>query len=206
MAAPAVDGILLAGGLARRMAGRDKGLLPLAGRPLAAWVAGRLVPQVGHLVVSANRNAAAYARLGYPVVGDSLTGHPGPLAGILAAGEALAGEWLLVVPCDLPFLPPDLAARLHGAAGAQGLDAVYAAEPDREHYAVLLLRRTLLADLAAYLAAGERQVRAWLLRQGARGVVFPDAGRGFFNINTPEELALAEGYLAADPDLFHSGA
>lgn len=189
---PPIDGIILAGGLARRMDGRDKGLIPLAGQPLATWVAERLAPQVASLVISANRHVEAYAAMGYPVIPDALPGHPGPLAGILAAAARLSAQWLLAVPCDLPFLPRDLAEKLLAAAEAQGRLAAHAAESGREHYAVLLLHRDLLPGLADYVAGGGRQVRAWLQAQGAAGVVFPDPGPGFLNINTPEDLALAE--------------
>lgn len=203
---PSVDGVILAGGRARRMSGEDKGLLPLRGHPLAEWVARRLAPQVRALVISANRNPEAYAALGWPVVPDDLPDHPGPLAGILAAGARLSGEWLLAVPCDLPFLPADLASRLHAAAVEQGLGAVYAAEPEREHYAVMLLRRGLLPELAAHVAAGGRQVRAWLGALGARGVPFAAAGEAFFNINTPDDLERAETLAAGRPELFRTGA
>lgn len=203
---PCVDGVILAGGRARRMDGRDKGLLTLRGHPLVEWVARRLAPQVGTLAISANRNLEAYAALGCPVVTDELPDHPGPLAGILAAGGRLNAEWLLVVPCDLPFLPDDLVERLLGAATAQGLTAVYAAEPEREHYAVMLIHRDRLADMAEHVAAGGRQVRAWLAAQGARGVMFPAAGAAFFNINTPEDLEQAESLAATGSDMFRTGA
>lgn len=193
---PGLDAVILAGGRGRRLGEVDKGLVDLAGRPLVAWVVDRIAPQVERLAVSANRNLERYAALGYPVVADDLPGHAGPLAGILAAGARLTGQWLLVVPCDLPFLPADLARRLHIQARARGVDAVYAAEPEQAHYAVMMLRRARLPDLADYVAGGGRQARAWLERQGALGVPFVAAGQSFFNINTPEDLDLAGRMLA----------
>lgn len=199
MLVPDVDGIILAGGRARRLGEVDKGLVELAGHPLVAWVADRVAPQVHGLVISANRNLERYAALGYPVAPDVLPDQPGPLAGILAASAHLSGQWLLVVPCDLPFLPADLVHRLHGQAEARGLASVYATEPEHAHYAVMLLRRERLADLADYVAGGGRQVRAWLERQGAEGVPFVSPGPTFFNINTPEDLDRAGRIAAALP-------
>lgn len=196
---PSVDAVILAGGRARRLGEQDKGLVELAGRPLVAWVAARVAPQVNHLAISANRNLERYAALAYPVVPDHLPGQPGPLAGILAASTQLAGEWLLAVPCDLPFLPADLVRRLHAHASVRGLDAVYASEPEQAHYAVMLLRRKRLSEMADYVAGGGRQVRAWLERGGAQGVPFISAGPAFFNINTPEDLDQAGRIAAAFP-------
>ncbi|MCX7673512.1 MAG: molybdenum cofactor guanylyltransferase [Thiobacillaceae bacterium] len=185
-----VGAVILAGGRARRLGGRDKGLIPLCGRPLSAWVIERLRPQVDAIVLSANRNLAAYAALGHPVLADALPGHAGPLAGIAAAAGALRSAWLLTAPCDCPFLPDDLAARLLAGACAGGHAAVYAADPERAHYCVQLLRSDLLPRLRAYLDAGGRAAGAWLTSVGAAAVRFEDA-QAFFNVNTPHDLAEA---------------
>lgn len=174
------------------MGGVDKGLVELAGQPLVAWVAARVAPQVQRLVISANRNPERYQSLGYPVLADTLPDQPGPLAGILAAGARLSGPWLLAVPCDVPFLPPDLVYVLHAHAAAGGHLAVYAAESAQAHYAVMLLRRECLPSLAEYLAAGGRQARAWLASHNAQAVPFPADGAAFLNINTPQDLEHAE--------------
>lgn len=189
-----IAAIVLAGGRGRRMGERDKGLVELAGRPLAAWVIERLRPQVGAIVVSANRNPEAYGGLGCPVVADDLPDQPGPLAGILAAGQRVAADWLLVTPCDTPFLPADLAERLLAVAREREVALVRAADRRQIHYAVMLLHRRLLADLAAALAAGERRVQSWQARHGHAEATFdgPDA---FLNINTEADLRLAEAAL-----------
>lgn len=107
-----ITGVILAGGRGRRMGGVDKGLLELRGRPLAAWVAERLAPQVDELLVSANRNGERYAAIGYRVVGDRIPGFAGPLAGLHAALKVAAHQLVATVPCDSPFLPADLVLRL----------------------------------------------------------------------------------------------
>ncbi len=186
-----VGAVVLAGGRARRFDGRDKGLIALDGRPLAAWVAERLAGQVGGLVLSANRNLAEYAALGHPVVEDVLPGQIGPLAGIYSAAQTLHNEWLLTAPCDTPFLPADLALSLLKEARRTGASAVFAEDERQRHYSVMLFQRGLAAELRQFLDSGERQVRAWLLRVNARPVTFPEPD-AFFNVNTPEDLAGAE--------------
>jgi len=200
MAAEPISAVILAGGRARRFGGQDKGLIELNGRPLVRWVADRLDPQVAEIIVSANRNLDAYARLGHPVVADDLPDHPGPLAGILAAAASARHEWVLTAPCDAPFLPVDLAPRLWVRAQASGAALVRAAAPAQIHYAVMLLQRPLLADLAAYLAAGGRQVQAWQARHPCAEEVFTHPAHAFLNINTPEDLRRAEGLAAGHPD------
>lgn len=190
-----VAAIVLAGGRGRRLDGRDKGLVELAGRPLAAWVIERLRPQAGEIVVSANRNLDAYAALGCPVVPDTLPGQPGPLAGILAAAGRVAADWLLVTPCDTPFLPADLATRLLSQARTCGVPLVRAADGERVHYAVMLLHRCLLADLAAALAGGERRVQAWQARLPHADARFADP-LAFFNVNDADDLRRAEAEAA----------
>lgn len=196
-----VAALVLAGGRARRMGGADKGLLPLMGRPLIGWAIDRLAPQVDALVISANRNLNDYADLGLPVIPDRLPDQPGPLAGILAAGQATDGaEWLLAVPCDVPLLPADLVARLLDTARARQVPLVRAADAGRVHYAVMLLHRELLTDLATYLAAGGRQVQAWQARHPHAETMFGET-EAFLNVNTADDLARAERLLAGSlPD------
>ncbi|ABC37861.1 molybdenum cofactor guanylyltransferase MobA [Burkholderia thailandensis] len=192
-----ITGLLLAGGRGTRMGGVDKGLQPLRGEPLALHVLRRLAPQVDALVISANRHLDRYAALGAPfraqIVADAHADFAGPLAG-LAAGLRTAGTPLvLCVPCDSPFLPADLAARLAAALDAQRADIAFATTVDAgggvAPQPVFALVRTALADdLAVYLAAGERKMRAWYARHKTVEVPFSDE-RAFYNANSLRDLA-----------------
>jgi molybdenum cofactor guanylyltransferase len=201
-----ITGLVLAGGRGQRMGGADKGLQMLHGQPLAAHVLARLAPQVGTLMISANRNRDTYAELGAPwqarVIADTLADFPGPLAGLLAGLRAVSQnavdteattEWLLSAPCDSPWLPADLAVRLADAARAQGVPIATATTTDAAgevslHPVFALVHVSLADDLAAFLDAGERKVRAWYARHRAAEVAFADE-RAFYNINSFQELA-----------------
>ena len=192
MAAEDVTGLILAGGEGRRMGGADKGLVVLDGRPLVAHAIERLAPQVGALMLSANRNLAAYRSFGYPVLtdgSDAFLGYLGPLAGLRAGLAACQTDWLVCVPCDCPALPADLAARLSAATGNSSL--AVASVDGRMQPTFQLCRRALLPALDAFLAAGKRKVGLWCLEQGAVEVAFPDAN-AFKNMNNPSDLAAPE--------------
>jgi molybdenum cofactor guanylyltransferase len=195
--AAAITGLVLAGGRGQRMGGADKGLQVLHGQPLAAHVLARLAPQVGTLAISANRHGETYAALGAPwhaqVLADTLPDYPGPLAGLLAGLCAARSDWLLAAPCDSPWLPADLATRLSAAALAENADiatvtTTNAAGEISLHPVFVLLRTALADDLAAFLGAGERKVRAWYGRHRAVEVPFADE-RAFYNINSLQQLA-----------------
>jgi molybdopterin-guanine dinucleotide biosynthesis protein A len=187
-----VAAVILAGGKARRFQGEDKGLLRLDDRPLAAWVAERLEGHVREILVNANRNLAAYAALGHTVVPDHLPGQPGPLAGLLAAARTTRQEWLLSVPCDVPFLPLDLVTRLHDQALASQVPLVRVADETGTHYAIMLLHRDLIPDLTAYVAGGGRQVQTWQAHHPCETLYFGADPYAFLNINTLEDLKTAE--------------
>jgi molybdopterin-guanine dinucleotide biosynthesis protein A len=182
-----VAAVVLAGGQGRRMGGADKGLIDYRGRPLVAWALAALAPQVDALVVSANRNLETYAAYGYRVLPDTLPGYPGPLAGVLAALDAVDADWLLVAPCDTPHLPPDLAARLLAAARQANAVLAVAADDARVHHSCFLVRCDQRDHLAAYLARGERAVRHWQAALAPVTVRFDAAC--FANVNAPEDLA-----------------
>ena len=184
----AVTGILLAGGLARRMGGGDKGLLRLGETTLAARTLARLAAQTGAVVVNANRNRSEYEKLGVPVVPDLAPDFAGPLAGIHAGMSAARTEWILSAPCDSPFFPEDLAERLWRAAAASGAAVATAKAGGRAHPVFMLARRDLRENLGAFLASGGRKMDAWRNRAAWTEAEFPDA-EAFANINTPEELA-----------------
>ncbi len=187
-----VTGIVLAGGLARRFRGEDKGLIELAGRPLAGWVADGLRGRVAEIVVSANRNLSRYARLGHTVVSDALPDYPGPLAGLLAAAATAQQEWLLTAPCDAPFLPLNLVIHLLEHARAAAVPLARAADETSTHYAIMLAHRDLMDDLRDYVDGGGRRVQAWQARHACETVYFGDDAYAFLNVNTPEDLRTAE--------------
>ena len=197
----AITGLILAGGAGRRMGGVDKGLLSCAGRPLIERVWARFAPQVGVLLISANRSQARYAALGAPVIGDELAGFQGPLAGLAAALRHCATPYLACVPCDAPNLPLDLVARL--AAGLATVDdatAAVACVGGRRQPTFLLCHRSVRGVLEDYLAAGGRRAGAWLVDLGAVEVGFDNAA-AFANLNTPAELAaVQEGVAGAAPN------
>ncbi|MGS0893472.1 molybdenum cofactor guanylyltransferase MobA [Burkholderia stagnalis] len=194
---PSITGLLLAGGRATRMGGADKGLQLLDDTPLALHVLRRLAPQVDEMLVSANRHADRYAELGAPfdarVVPDETDDFPGPLAGLLAGMRAARAPLVACAPCDSPFLPADLVARLQAALDAHQADIAMAASIDAQQVrspqpTFALLRTSLAADLAARLAAGDRKVRAWYARHKTVEVEFRDE-RAFYNANSWQELA-----------------
>jgi molybdenum cofactor guanylyltransferase len=183
-----VAGLILAGGRARRMGGTDKGLLSLAGQTLVQHVLARLVPQVDSIFISANRNVAQYAKLGYPVRQDSVAEFPGPLAGILAGMESCNRRWLVVVPCDAPLLPADLVVRFRRAIARTSAQVAVAHDGQRMQSVMAMIDCSLADDLHSYLAAGERRVEGWFARQSQVQVDFSDCPNAFFNVNSPADL------------------
>ncbi|HEY0295065.1 MAG TPA: molybdenum cofactor guanylyltransferase MobA [Bordetella sp.] len=187
-----VGGLILAGGRGSRLREADKGWLMLAGLPLVDHVAQRLAPQVDTLLISANRNPERYAQYGQVLADDPLFGAwSGPLAGVAAGLRAWSGPWLVVAPCDTPFLPRDMAARLIDAAQARGAPLAVARAAGRRHSVCMALRTSLADDLRDYLQGGDRKVEHWQTRVGGVEADFDDAPHAFFNINTPEDLAAA---------------
>lgn len=171
------------------MGGVDKGLIAFAGRPLAAWALDALRPQVGPILVSANRSQPAYAALGHPVLNDRWPGFAGPLAGIEALMAATETEALLVVPCDGPKLASDLAVRLGDALMAVNADLACAVVAGRRQPLHALLRARLLPRLRAAMDAGERSPVHWYATLKGVDVDFDDAAEAFLNLNTPEDCA-----------------
>jgi molybdopterin-guanine dinucleotide biosynthesis protein A len=190
-----VTGLVLAGGLARRMGGADKGLVPLAGRPMVEHVVDALRPQVGTILLSANRNLERYAALGYPVIADALDGHQGPLAGLATALRQHITEFLVTVPCDAPLLPADLVRRLLAACEASDADVAVASDGERQQSVFLLVRARVAPALESYLAGGGRKVDAWLSCVRATVADFSDEPGAFANVNDPDERQRVEAQL-----------
>jgi len=181
-----VSGIVLAGGQGRRMGGVDKGLQPLRGKPMVAWALERLAPQVDEILVNANQNLEAYAKFGHRVVPDAIGGFAGPLAGLHAGLTAASHPLAVTVPCDSPFLPLDLVARLRQALGDH--DLAVAKTGDQPHPVFSLVRRAVLDHLAQFLSSGGRKIDAWYATLKVVEVSFDDEADAFRNINTREEL------------------
>jgi molybdopterin-guanine dinucleotide biosynthesis protein A len=186
-----ITGVVLAGGLARRMgeqaAGTDKGLLHFGTQPMVARVIDRLSPQVASMIINANRHLDAWQTFGLPVVSDRIEGFAGPLAGLHAAMAASTTPWVATVPCDSPFLPLDLVARLSAAAFAEHAQVAVACTGDQPHPVFALARCDLVDHLAQFLASGRRRIDAWYSSLRAVHVPFDDE-HAFVNINTPEDL------------------
>jgi molybdopterin-guanine dinucleotide biosynthesis protein A len=202
-----VAGVLLAGGLSRRMGGGDKSLRKLGGRPILDHVLDRVRPQVGALLLNANGETSRFAGYGLPVLPDSVAGFAGPLAGILtgmdwAASAAPGSRWLASFACDAPFLPANLVEALRAACEETGADLACAKSRGRAHPVFGLWRLDLRGDLRRAVVEEEvRKVDRWTGRYRLVEVDFPDllteAGPldSFFNTNRPEDLREAERYL-----------
>jgi molybdenum cofactor guanylyltransferase len=188
-----VSGIVLAGGLGRRMGGVDKGLQLLRGKPMVEWVLARLSPQVDDIVINANQNLERYQAYGHRVVSDQIAGFAGPLAGLHAGLKAVKHPLIVTVPCDSPFLPSDLVERLRAALGAH--DLAVAKTGEQAHPVFALVKRDCRESLEAFLAQGGRKIDAWYAALKVIEVSFDDEAQGFRNINTLEEL----GELGTDP-------
>jgi molybdopterin-guanine dinucleotide biosynthesis protein A len=182
-----ITGLILAGGLGRRMGGVDKGLQLMAGKALVMRVMERLTPQVDTLLINANRNLDAYAALGCPIVSDRIEGFAGPLVGIHAGLTVCTTPLLVTAPCDVPFLPSDLVARLYDALSHDGTDIALPRTGDGLQPAFTLMRRDVLSNLTDYLAAGHRRIQDWCRQLPLSVVDFSD-GDSFANINTPADL------------------
>jgi len=205
---PATYGLVLAGGLARRMGGGDKGLIRIGRETILERALARLGPQCAGMVINANGDRARFAPFGLPVVADDVEGFAGPLAGILAGLDWLAANapaigWLASVPGDCPFLPRDLVSRLHAARTAAGVPLACAKSGDWRHPVVGLWPVDLRADLRrALVAEGLRKIEVWTARHGVALAEWPaEPVDPFFNVNTPEDAAQAQRFAAIEEAL-----
>lgn len=184
---PPLTGMILAGGMARRMGGQDKGLIPYQGRPLIAHVLERLEPQVQTILINANRSHDQYAQFGHPVIADAEDGFLGPLAGILAGLRAARTELLLCVPCDSPEIGPDLAAKLASPFAQAGTRIAVASCAGRLQPVFAVLQADLSDALDDFLRRGGRKIDEFYGAQGFEEIPFGNPDE-FRNINTHEEL------------------
>jgi molybdopterin-guanine dinucleotide biosynthesis protein A len=205
---PATYGLVLAGGLARRMGGGDKGLIRIGDATILERALARVGPQCAGLIINANGDPARFAHFGLPVVADDVEGFAGPLAGILAGLDWLAANapaigWLASVPGDCPFLPRDLVRRLHAARVAAGVPLACAKSGDWRHPVVGLWPVDLRTDLRrAVVAEGLRKIEVWTARHGVALAEWPaEPVDPFFNVNTPEDAARAQRFAAIEESL-----
>lgn len=202
---PSTVGVLLAGGLARRMGGGDKPMKTIGGRTILERVIARLAPQCDGLILNANGDPARFAAFGLPVVADTVEGFAGPLAGILTALDWAAAhrrdvEWVLSAATDCPFLPRDLVARLQQARIAERAQLAVAASGEQVHPVIGLWNVALRGELRHALVVEDmRKIDRWTARYKLATVTWPDKPIDpFFNANTVEDVAEAEQLAALD--------
>lgn len=200
-----LSAVVLAGGLARRMGGVDKGLVQLAGKPMVQWALERVYPQVDHVVVNANRNMETYsvlgdafdAEAGITVISDTYEGHPGPLAGLLAALQhfdkaANSETRVFMCPCDSPFLPHNMVERMSHAMDQNQARVAVAHDGTRQQPVFLMVDSACQTSLTEFLASGERKIDRWFSNERLVEVDFSDNPEAFLNINTEEERLRVE--------------
>lgn len=190
-----ISAVILAGGRARRMGGEDKGLIELKGRPLLDYIISALRPQVGEILVNANRNLDRYREFGYPVIEDMMGDFFGPLAGMATAMQATGKPCLLTVPCDSPFVPAQLAATLYHAMKRDHAELSVAHDGVRMQPVFALLDCQLLPSLLDYLNGGGRKIDTWYAQHRLALANFSASPQTFLNLNTPEDRVELENRI-----------
>ena len=183
-----ITGLILAGGRGSRMGNVDKGLQPFKGKPMVAHVLARFQPQVDEVLINANRSIDEYAALGHRVIPDAINGFAGPLAGLHIGMTHAAHPLVATTPCDSPFLPLDLIARLAAAMQKEDADLAVAKTFDQPHPVFCLVKTSLSPHLQAFLESGQRKIDKWYATLHVVEVAFDDQEAAFSNINTVEEL------------------
>src|SRR5262245_36101699 len=203
--APDIPGVLLAGGLARRMGGGDKPMRTIAGKTILERVIARLAPQCDGLILNANGDPARFAAFGLPVIADTVADFPGPLAGILAALDWMAAsrpdvKWVLSAAADCPFLPRDLVVRLDQARAEQNAELAVAVSDGQTHPVIGLWSVRLRDELRHALVKEDvRKIDRWTARYPLATVSWPVAPLDpFFNANTVEDISEADRLAALD--------
>ena len=188
-----ISAVILAGGKGRRLQGQDKGLVIYKGKPLIEHVIERIQPQVGNIIINANRNHHAYAKYGYEIMSDEMSDFQGPLAGFATAMKIVKTDYIMTLPCDGPTPPRDLVARLSSALVAYGEDAsnCIAVAHDGEWLQAVhaLIPIALINSLEKFLATNDRKIDRWYQQHNLIKVDFSDQPDSFFNINKKEQLS-----------------
>ena len=188
-----VTGVILAGGLARRMNNQDKGLISFNGRPLVSYAIAAMAAVTDQLIINANRNIGQYQQFGWPVVADQTDSFDGPLAGVLTAMLHAENGVLLVAPCDSPLIKTDHLQKLLSVRAEKDADVAVAFDGERLHPVFLAVKTVLKTDLQGYLDSGQRKLESWLQLQKMVKADFSDDLQLFINLNTMVQLAELEG-------------
>ena len=187
-----ITAVILAGGRGRRLGGMDKGLLEYEGRPLIEHILMAIQPQVGAIMINANRNQQRYSQYGHPVISDEMVDYQGPLAGFAAALAACETDYIITLPCDGPFVPADLVARMSKALAEGDAELAVAHDGQRMQPVYALIPRSIRASLDKFLAAGDRKIDLWYARHATALADFSDVRETFFNINTDDDRQQAD--------------
>ncbi|MFI3198523.1 MAG: molybdenum cofactor guanylyltransferase MobA [Methylococcaceae bacterium] len=187
-----IAGVILAGGLARRMNNQDKGLIPYKGRPLVSYAIAALTDVTDQVLINANRNREHYQAFGLPVVADQTDNFDGPLAGVLTAMIYTDADVLVVVPCDSPLIKAEHLQKLLAVRAENAADVAVAFDGVRLHPVFIAIKTSLKTSLENYLASGQRKVGDWLEQQKTVTADFSNEPEIFFNINTLTELSALE--------------
>lgn len=184
-----ITAVILAGGKGSRLGGQDKGLVIYQNKPLIQHVLDKIEPQVGHIIINANRNQDDYAKFSYPVISDELSDFQGPLAGFLTGMRTCKTDYILTLPCDGPDLPDDLVSRLVNELEDTTADnnIVVAHDGKRLQPVHALIPTSLIESLESFLANGDRKIDLWYAEHSMATADFSDKPDVFFNINTEEQ-------------------
>jgi len=193
-----ITAVILAGGRSLRMGGNDKGLLPVLGKPMIEYIIETLRPQVGQIVINANRNLKRYQQYGYPVIQDMMGEYFGPLVGMASGIQHAKTEFVVTVPCDSPLLPKKLVNNLYHQLLKDDAEIAVAQDSERMQPVFALLRSELLPDLLRYLDAGGRKIDTWYAQHKTAMTDFSNTSNAFMNINSPGDQQAIEKLLTKD--------
>ncbi len=190
-----ITGVILAGGQARRMEGKDKGLILLNEKPMIEYVINILKPQVGNLIINANRNHEKFSKYGFKIISDELSGFCGPLAGMASALNIIETRFLLTVPCDSPFISDNLAQRLITALETEDADISVVHDGERLQPVFCLIKKELLSSMTDFLDEGERKIDKWFNQHHVAIADFSDIPHSLDNLNTYNDIKAVESAL-----------